>query len=153
MKATRTDRIIVGRAATDIDLNNDTNVVAKQTIRNQVNQERVVKIGRVEVDIAIGKNPVYQEKLVAPVFLRNFGESIAGKPVSSLRIYMSLSILIVSGAVASSLVYSAIRSSMVAVGRNPLSKKSIMRSLLQVVVISLVIFLCGLAGMYIILRA
>ena len=54
--------------------------------------------------------------------------------------------------IAGSLIYSAVRSSLIAIGRNPLSKKSIIRGLFQVVIIGLMVFLSGIFGVYLLLR-
>jgi len=49
-------------------------------------------------------------------------------------------------------MYSGIRSGMIAVGRNPLSKKSIIRSLIQTVIAGLIIFLAGVFAVYLLLK-
>ena len=57
-----------------------------------------------------------------------------------------------AGAIAGSLLYSGIRSSVISIGRNPLSKESITKSLLQIILTSIIIFLIGLFGVYLLLR-
>jgi hypothetical protein len=45
-----------------------------------------------------------------------------------------------------------VRSSMIALGRNPLSRKSILRGMFQVIITSIIIFICGLFGVYLLLK-
>jgi hypothetical protein len=41
---------------------------------------------------------------------------------------------------------------MIAIGRNPLSKKSILRSLMQVISVAFSVFVVGMIGVYLLLR-
>jgi hypothetical protein len=50
------------------------------------------------------------------------------------------------------MLYSGIRSGMIAVGRNPLSKKSIMRSLIETVIAGLIVFAVGIFAVYLLLK-
>ena len=84
--------------------------------------------------------------------LRRASEAIAGKPVSPARVYISIIVLLAAAAIAGSLIYSAVRSSVIAIGRNPLSKRSIIRGLFQVVIIGILVFLSGVFGVYLILN-
>ncbi len=108
--------------------------------------------GKISVAIAPGKNPLLSEDTAVPTILRRLGESIAGKPVSSARIYAALGIFLITASVAFSLLWVGIRSGMVAIGRNPLSRHSIMQSLAQVIIASAIIFVGGLFGIYLFLR-
>ena len=79
--------------------------------------------------------------LIHACALRRASELIAGKPVNPVRVYLSLVILAMAALISGSLIYSAVRSALIAIGRNPLSKKSIIRGLFQVVLIGLMVFL------------
>lgn len=109
-------------------------------------------IGRISVQIAPGKNPSLREDIAVPTLLRKLGESIAGKPLSSSRIYSALSIFILTVALAFVLLWVGVRNGMVAIGRNPLSKQSIMQNLAQVIVASVIVLVGGLFGIYLLLR-
>jgi len=110
-------------------------------------------IGRILVDVAISANPnLAEEDQSAPDFLRRASEIVADKPVSPIRQYISLAILILVSGIAGSLTYASVRSSITAIGRNPLSRKSITKSLIQVVIISFLILLSGFFTVYLILR-
>lgn len=112
-----------------------------------------VQIGRVLADIDIVGNPLKEKGLsYIPGILKNAAEEIAGKPVDPARVYISLIVIVVSALISGSLMYSAIRSAIISIGRNPLSKISILRGMYQVVAISLFILIVGLIGVYLILR-
>ncbi|QQS18685.1 hypothetical protein IPL68_01180 [Candidatus Saccharibacteria bacterium] len=51
-----------------------------------------------------------------------------------------------------SLLYGGVRSSLVSIGRNPLAKKSILRGLIQVVILGLTVFVIGLIAIYLLLK-
>ncbi len=87
-----------------------------------------------------------------PAALKRAGELVAGKPVSPIRVYISLLILAVSAAIAGSLTYSAVRSGLIAIGRNPLGKRAIIRGMLQVIIIGFMVFIAGIFGVYLLLK-
>jgi len=61
-------------------------------------------------------------------------------------------ILIIIAAISGSILYGGVRTTMVSIGRNPLAKASIMRGLAQVVLVSIIIFIIGLIGVYLLLK-
>ncbi len=110
-------------------------------------------IGQVPVAIDIGRNPLLQTTVAnLPGFLQRASQSIANKPVNSIRVYLSLVVLAISALIAGSLLYGGVRSGVAAIGRNPLSKRSIVRSLVQVTLTSLIIFIIGLFAVYLLLK-
>jgi hypothetical protein len=112
-----------------------------------------VNLGRVMVTIAISHNPwATTTPSNVPGLLKHAGTLITNKEVNPVRLYLGLVILLASVVVAASMLYSGIRSSLIAVGRNPLAKQSITRNLIQVIVMSLVVFTIGLIAVYLILK-
>jgi hypothetical protein len=152
MKAGDTDPVILGKAIDEFNANDNNQVTNTVTIKEANGKDRQLRIGQILVDINIGKNPRLKLDNSLPSMLRRASELIAGKPVAPIRVYMSLVVLGLATAIAGSLVYSAVRSSMIAIGRNPLSKKSIIRGLFQVVIIGLMVFLSGVFGVYLLLK-
>ncbi len=152
MKAGDAEPVILGKAIEPFDGSNKENVKSAVTVKDSNGKEKQLAVGVVTVDVSIGKNPMLKSNNDLPSALRRASESIAGKPVSPVRVYISLAILIVATAIAGSLIYSAVRSSITAIGRNPLSKKAIMRGLFQVVIIGLLVFISGIFGVYLILK-
>jgi F0F1-type ATP synthase membrane subunit c/vacuolar-type H+-ATPase subunit K len=84
--------------------------------------------------------------------LSKAAQIVTNKPVSAIRIYASLIVLALAVVIAGVLLYSGVRNGMTAIGRNPLAKRSITRSLLQVVIISLIVFIIGLIAVYLLLK-
>lgn len=115
--------------------------------------DREVHLGRVMVDITVAKNPLLKGvEPNIPSFLKRATEVIAGKPVDALRAYIGLAVFILTTIISGSLIYGGVRSALISIGRNPLSKKSIVRSLFQIVLVSLIILISGIFGVYLILR-
>lgn len=113
---------------------------------------RTIQIGRVQTDILVARNPLQKPVSNLPDFLRRAAENIAGKPVNTSRVYLSTVIFILSTIVASNLLYGGVRNGIISVGRNPLSKKSIVRSMMQVIIVGITIFVSGIFGVYLLLR-
>lgn len=115
--------------------------------------DNTVNFGRILADVNISGNPLQKPPAQRlPEALRRIAEDIAEKPVSMTRLYISLVILIVSGVISGSLLYSGVRSAITSIGRNPLSKKSILRGMFQVIIVGLIIFIVGIFGVYLLLR-
>jgi hypothetical protein len=86
-----------------------------------------------------------------PIISR-FGQNVTNKSVSTIKSYLSLLILLASFIIAGVILYAGIRSSITAVGRNPLSKRSVMRSLAQVIITSFTVVIVGVFAVYLLLR-
>jgi hypothetical protein len=152
MKATDRDPVILGKALNAFKSSDSAQVIGTATIKDSAGKEHQIKIGHTTVDVSIGKNPKLKTDDTLPKVLQRASELIAGKPVAPLRVYMSLLLLAIATAISGSLIYSAVRSSLVSIGRNPLSKKSIIRGMFQVVLIGLMVFLSGVFGVYLLLK-
>ncbi len=152
MRAGDIEPVILGKAIESFDASNKDNVKSAVTVKDTNGQEQQLAVGVIMVDVSIGKNPMLKSNNDLPSALRRASELVAGKPVSPIRVYMSLAVLIVATAISGSLIYSAVRSSITAIGRNPLSKKAIMRGLFQVVIIGLIVFISGIFGVYLLLK-
>jgi hypothetical protein len=150
-KAGDRDQYIIGKAVSGFD--GETGVLSTTEIDDNGTPKKVT-IGRVQVDIGVSANPILKPtRANLPGFLERAAETIAGKsPINPLRIYISMIILFTAATVAGILLYSGVRSSLISIGRNPLSKKSITRSLLQVIMTSIIILLLGIFGVYLLLR-
>ena len=151
MKAGEREPFVIGKALSGFD--GESGVLSTTTI-DDAGTEKKVAIGRIQADIGVSGNPLLRPtKANLPSFLEKVAETIAQKtPVNPTRIYLSLAVLFVSAVVAGVLLYSGIRSSLISIGRNPLSKKSITRGLLQVIMTSSIILLLGIFGVYLLLR-
>jgi hypothetical protein len=142
---------VLGRAVTGF--NGKEGVISTSTLRDTKGNEQRVNIGKIELDIAVSKNPLAKSAAVTPEWLGKLGQAIAGKSLSPARLYISAAIFFVGAFIAGAILYAGIRSSIIAVGRNPLSKKSILRGLLQVIFTSLIVFIISVFGVYLLLKA
>ncbi|HSX24143.1 MAG TPA: hypothetical protein VLE74_03525 [Candidatus Saccharimonadales bacterium] len=150
MKAGETDTYVAGRALAGFDGNKDTTSTANISSGGS---NRQVSLGRVAVEISIAKNPLLKtSNSNVPNFLQSAGESIAGKPVNAARIYVGLLLFVITTVLSSTLLYGGVRSAITAIGRNPLSRKSIVGGMVQVTVTGLIIFITGVFGVYLIIR-
>lgn len=151
MKANASQTVVLGKALTAFDGKH--NVSGNMALKTSTGKKDVL-IGKIAVDISISHNPLSISITGPPVpaVLKKAGEVISGKPVSSVRLYVSLAILLVTVFVTGSLLYGGVRSSLVAIGRNPLAKKSIVRGLIQVIVLGLITFVLGLFSVYLLLK-
>jgi len=150
-KAAEVDRYTIGKAIESFS--GEQNVISTTSLTDSASNVNKVAIGRISVDLNVGSNPLLRPtESNLPEALKKFTELIAGKQVSAIRVYIGLFILLSASAISGSLLYSGVRSSMISIGRNPLSKKSITKSLLQIVMTSIIIFLIGLFGVYLLLR-
>ncbi len=142
---------VIGKALAVFD--GQSNVLSTTDLKDNGGVSRKIHIGRIPLDIGIGANPLAKpEEVNLPGFLKNATDSIAHKSVSPVRVYISLAILAASIAIAGSMLYAGVRSSMISIGRNPLSKQSIVRSLFQVIVTSFIVFIIGIFGVYLLLK-
>ncbi len=151
MKAGTIQPFVIGRAVAEFD--GSKGVISTMDVKDSTGASHRVDIGRIEVDVGIAKNPLL--KAVEPNLpgaLRKVAETIAGKPVNAARVYVSVLVFGITAVVAGSLLFSGVRSGIISIGRNPLSRKSIIRGMLQVVLTGIIIFITGVFGVYLILR-
>jgi hypothetical protein len=112
-----------------------------------------VKLGQVPVTIDVKSNPnVQSTKSDLPEFLQRIGQAIAEKEVSPIRIYLSMGITAVSLIAAIAVLYSGVKSGVISIGRNPMTKKSIFRALLEIILTSILILIIGLFAVYLLLK-
>lgn len=151
MKAGDRDSMVIGRALAGFDGQN--RVVGATKIKDSSGAERDVRLGRVLADITVARNPLLRNQSPnLPSALQRVSEAVAGKPVGAVKVYVSLIILSLTTIVAGALLYGGVRNGMISMGRNPLSKKLILRGMIQVVVVGLIIFILGLFGVYLLLK-
>jgi hypothetical protein len=151
MKVDTTETYVLGKARESFD--GKTNVQGQTSIKDAGGGSHTVHFGYVQVGVDIARNPMYQaEKSNVPDFLQKLTDSVANKPVSAIRIYIGMGILLATALIVFSLLYSGVRTSMVSLGRNPLAKKSIVRNLFEVVLIGLIVLISGLFGVYLLLK-
>lgn len=152
MKAGTEEKTVFGRAVGNFD---GKGVVFGTTALKDTsgNANKTVKLGQVPAVIDIKRNPNDKStKTKVPEFLERVGQAIAEKQVSPIRIYLSLAITAVSIIAAIIILYSGVKNGVISIGRNPMSKKSIFRALLEIILTSVLILIIGLFAVYLLLR-
>lgn len=135
---------IIGAAQADFD--GTSSAATKSTIKDTSGASREVSIGQVPVVIAVSDYTTNAggQDYQLPTWLQNFSNQLAGKSVAPVRIIVAGIILLVTMVSVTVLLYAAVRNSIISIGRNPLSRSSVLRGLL--VVLAIVAALLGVAG-------
>lgn len=123
----------------------------KQAYKDKNGAEQSVMIGQAPVQINVAYYFKEPDKTLVPTAVQNIANALAGRSVSTAPILISLGIFLVMLIVVSSMVYSMIKSSIISVGRNPLSQSAVYRDLLQMSAIVLVILAVGFSSIYLVL--
>ena len=152
MKATSAQTVVLGKALNNFD--GSTNVQGTSTLTLNGGKKTTVHLGQVGIDISLSHNPLYQQSTKSALLdaVQRFAQTVAHKPVSLTHIYMSIAVLLVSVVISATLLFSGVRASVTAMGRNPLARSHILRGMLQVIFTSLIIFLVGVFAVYLLLK-
>jgi hypothetical protein len=109
-------------------------------------------VGKITVAVAPNKNPLVKDEVALPGTLRRAAQSVSNRDVSVLRVYAALVVFLITAAIATVILVTGVRSGMVAIGRNPLSRQHVITGLLQVVVVAVVVFIIGVFAVYLLLK-
>lgn len=152
MKATTEEKTVFGRANAAFDGKGLT--LGTTTLKDTTGKtNKTVTLGVIPVTINIQRNPNEKSTTVnIPEALKRVGQAIAEKEVNPIRIYISVAITAISLAAAIIVMYAGVRNSVISIGRNPMSKKSIFRALLEVILTSILILVIGLFAVYLLLK-
>lgn len=142
-----TDTQIIGTAQSDFNVPS----AKSRTIKDKTGKEQTVRIGYVSAQLAISYYVAPTSQFVPP-FLQNLADSIAGRPVSFVRVLLSCLLLLLAFGSIFVLIYTSIRSGITSLGRNPLAASAIQHGLIGVVVIVVLIAVFALLGVYLLLR-
>jgi len=146
MKATTNTRVI-GIAQGDLTSANS----KSETYTDDKNVKHTVKIGQVPVLVNVSYFFKEPDKTIIPAAIQNVANSVAGKPVSTLPILVSAAIFIITLIVVVSIIFAMINSSIISVGRNPMSQSAIYRDIIQLSALVLAILAVGLIAIYLVL--
>jgi hypothetical protein len=140
-KANSSEARILGQAVTGFDGSS-----------NVITNDGKNRIGRIFVQINPQNNPLANNAVLVPSFLKKASNAVAGKNVPAIRVYAALAVFVFSAIVAILVLWSGVRGSLIALGRNPLSRKAIFSGMYKVVFTGIGIFIIGLAGVYLLLK-
>lgn len=146
MKATSNVKII------GVAQDNFPNSTAKQqSYKDQNGQKHTVKIGQVPVLVNVSYYYKQPDKTLIPAAIQNIANALAGKKVDPLPILVSIGIFIVTLIVVVSIIYSMIHSSIISVGRNPMSQAAVYRNVIQLSILVVLILGVAVGAIYMVL--
>jgi hypothetical protein len=124
-----TSTLVIGTAQANLS-NVETN---SREITDKEGNKKTVKIGVIplQVDKVFYEASQDQNSFVPPV-LQDFANNLVGRQISPIRIILASFLIAFVFAAMVVLIYSAIRSSIISIGRNPLSESAVHKSLIQV---------------------
>lgn len=122
------------------------------TIKDKDGVSRTVHIGLipVQVNVTFFANASGIQSYI-PGFLQDAANALAGKEVSPVRVLASLLLAILALVSVTVLLYSSVRSSIISIGRNPLSEKAVHKGLFEVGGVIVGILLAAFGAVYAIL--
>lgn len=123
----------------------------KQTIKGVDGKNETVLLGEVPVLVNVAYFFKQPDKTIIPAAIQNMANTLAGREVSTLPILISAGIFFVMLVVVSSIVYSMIHSSIISVGRNPMSQSAVYRDMIQMSTLVLAILTVGVIAIYLVL--
>ena len=129
--------------------------VQTRTIKDTDGKDVKIHVGLVAVQVGVAYFNADSSKksTLIPASLQTVANNIAGQNVSPVRVLVAGLILLLLFVSITILLYSAVRSSIISIGRNPLSERAVRKSLLQVAVTVLAVLGFAVALIYIVLRA
>jgi hypothetical protein len=148
MKATESG-LVVGTIAQDFSAAQQ---VTERKVRDRKGIEQTVKIGLlpVQVNVSYYRAPD-DDQTILPAFLQQFVNAVAGRPVGLIRALIALALLVIGFGASAVLIYASVRSSIISIGRNPLSAPAVHRSLFEVGAMSGGILLVMVIAVYLVL--
>jgi hypothetical protein len=143
-----TSTLVIGTAQADLS----SVQTEERVVKDKSGTERKVKIGAIpiQVDKVFYEAPQDMNSFVPPA-LQDFANNLAGRSVSPVRVMIAGFLIAFVFAIVIVLLYSSIRSSIISIGRNPLSESAVRKSLLQVGITVLGVMAFSVVVIYLIL--
>lgn len=122
-----------------------------ETYEDEDGQEQTVLLGEVPVMVNVAYYFSEPERTIIPSAVQNISNAIAGRPVEPLPIIISGVVFVVTMIAVASIIFSMIRSSIISVGRNPMSQSAVYRNVMQLTALVLGILSVAAASIYLVL--
>jgi hypothetical protein len=149
MKATDSGKVV---GVAQGDLTSSSLNAQTKSVTDVHGAKKDIIIGMVPLTINVAYFQPPESRTVVPKLFRDLSSSISGKQVSMNRLWGSLGIMLITLIIVVVLLYGAVRSSIGAIGRNPLAKSAIQRSMSKVIGLALVILGVCSGVIYLILK-
>jgi hypothetical protein len=124
---------------------------SKQSYTDKDGTKNSVLIGQIPIQVAVSYFFKEPDKTLVPAAIQNVANTLAGKNVSTLPIVISIAIFIITIVVVVSIVFAMVRSSIISVGRNPMSQSAIYRDIIQLSALVMAILAVGMISIYLVL--
>ncbi len=149
MKATTSGTLVGIARSSSSDMENKT---SRQLTDNK-GDNHSYDIGLINSDIQLGQyQPTgSQSGNNALTGLQALSSNLAGKKLTPIRAAAAFAVVVISTIAAMVVLFSAVTSSIRSIGRNPLAKPAVLRSLGQVILAVVIIIFAAFAGVYIII--
>ena len=151
MKATVPARI-VGIAQSDFS--SATNLQTKQIVDKQ-GQSKTTRVGLLPILVSVGSYQPSNYSGASSVVrgVQSAASNLAGHSISAVRAMAAFGVVVLAIILAIVILYASVTGSIRSIGRNPLAKKSVLRSLAQVIIAVSIIVIAALAAVYVIVVA
>lgn len=116
---------IIGLAQTDFS--GSTPGATEEQVKDKTGKTRTIRIGYARVDIAISNDTTTVPSNLNS--LQKLAKSLTGRTLPTERVILSLAVVIIAMLSLVTLVYASIYGSIVSIGRNPLAKYAVFRTL------------------------
>jgi hypothetical protein len=140
--------LVVGTAQADLE----SVATTEHTVTDQYGNKRTVHVGAVPIRVNVVALTAQSGQPVAPAFLQNLANSVAGRHVSAVRVLFATLIFVILFLLVTVLLYAAIRSSLISLGRNPFSEGVLRKALTQSGLLVSGIAVSGLLIVYLVLK-
>ncbi len=147
MKADSDEPKIIGSALEDFSTANS----HSETVTTTKGTSKAVKIGLLK--IALDAHGLAGVSTVKKPYLVLFGQSLTGRTVNQWQVIAALLIFFLLLTVEGAIIYGAVHSAIIAMGRNPLAKKQVYNQLFQVLWLVLIVLVFGGGSIYAVLWA
>jgi hypothetical protein len=124
---------------------------SKTTVSDKSGKKQDVKLGQISALVNVAYFYKQPDKSIIPPAIQNVANALAGKKVNSLPIIISIGIFIMAMIVVMSIIYSMIHSSIISVGRNPMSQAAVYRNVIQLSTLVIIILAVAVGVIYMVL--
>lgn len=151
-KATRSGKII-GIAQANFDGGTQG---AKQFPLNQSGASKTISVGTIPVKLQVSEyvepNAAKANSKTNRNVVLQLADALAGKQVKPYSLIIAALMVLIGIFISTFLITSSSYASMISIGRNPLSERKIIRSLIRMIFIAVIVFVTGLLLAYSVLK-
>lgn len=127
--------------------------LSQRKVTDVSGEEHTINIGSMPVQVGVAYYAAPSERsTLLPPFLQDLANTLAGREIAAVRVVLATVIMFLSLISVVVLLYSSVQSSIISIGRNPLSEGAVRKGLLQVGFTIIGILLLTVIAIYLILR-